>query len=82
MHKIKAGDVKIKKDAKGNLSMDILNIAIEHPKGKLSESGKTLQFTFASTGKVLEIGEHKNGRITLRLEVPTGDAGEKKIKLF
>lgn len=78
MHKILPSDVTIKKGKDGTITMDITNIVIEHPKGKLSESGKTLQFTFASTGKVLAIGDHGNGRITLRLEVPVESSKPKK----
>lgn len=81
MHKILPGDITIRKGTNGELLLDIKGIVIEHPKGKPSESGKTLQFAFASSGKTLQVGDHKGGRVTVRLEVPTDNSAPSK-KLF
>lgn len=82
MHKILPEHVSIRKAKDGTILMDIKDIVIEHPEGKKSESGKTLQFAFASTGKTLAIGEHNNARITLRLEVPIENAKKASKKLW
>jgi hypothetical protein len=69
VHKITPADITVRKEG-GKTYLDVKNILIEYPEGKKSESGKTMQFAFASSGKTLAIGQHKTGRITVRLEVP------------
>jgi len=81
--KISPADVKISKGKDGKVMLTLPPMEVENVKGKPSESGKTIQLMFASTGKALQVpGYDDPARITVRFEVvlPNSPKTSKKLE--